>query len=227
MRMLYYSLLASLCLSVGGLYATEGGPGPVDLKVLDVAAPDAAWQSLFDSMHAVERVAAPFVEARTFAFRKKPKQYRGVFRKEADGRVSLAYIEPEAIALHIGEDFAYYRKGEGTVRRIPQSNSQGDALALFPKLLNFDLVSISEFYEISGALDGEVWQLAFDVKADLDEEVPYQYMRVTGLGTAVTSIELSKSAKQQILIEMGEPVYPEFYLPQIKEAYFFRPESDS
>lgn len=198
----------------------------VSLQPLMPAALDADWQALFESIHAVERVAAPFVEERTFAFRKKPKEYRGVFRKEADGRISLAYTEPEAMALHLGDDFAYYRKGEGTVRRIPQSGSEVEALALFPKLLNFDLVSISEFYMISGVLKGDAWQMAFDAKTGLEKVLPYQHMRITGLGTEVQRIELTKSEKQQIVIKMGDPVYPDFYLPQIKAAYFFRTESN-
>jgi hypothetical protein len=199
------------------------GIASLQLSTLNPLDLDADWQALIESMHAVERVAAPFVEARTFAFRKEPKQYRGVFRKDADGRVSLAYTEPEAMALHMGEGFAYYRKGEGAIRRIAQSNSQGAALALFPQLLNFNLPSIAEFYEIAGALEGDAWTLVFSAKPDL--ELPYQKMSITGLGIVVKRIELSKSETQQVLIEMGDPVYPEFYLPEAKAAYFFRLES--
>ena len=229
MRSIYYSfgkcyLLALIC--VAGFSPEIDAIGIASLQPLNPVALDADWQILIDQMHSVERVAAPFVEERTFAFRKKPKQYRGVFRKEADGRVSLAYAEPEAIALHLGDDFAYYRKGEGTMRRIPQSDSEVEALALFPKLLNFNLVSIAEFYAISGVLQDDAWQLAFDAKTESEEVLPYQHMRITGLGIEVQRIVLSKSEKQQVVIEMGDPVYPDFYLPQIKAAYFFRPESN-
>ncbi|MGZ0709975.1 LolA family protein [Coraliomargarita sp. W4R53] len=193
---------------------------------LDINAIDREWQVLFDEMHAVERVATSFEESRTFAFRKAPKLYRGVFRKEADGRVSLAYTEPEAIALHIGDGFAYYRKGEGRVRRIPNSNSQSGALAIFPQLLNFDLIALAGNYEISGDIEGGVWHLSFVADEDSSEDLPYQSMRVDGRGTAVRRIELSKSQKQAVVIEMQDPVYPDFYLPEIKAQYFFRPDSE-
>lgn len=196
------------------------------LLPLDIASLGAEWQALFESMHAVERVTALFGESRSFAFRKKPRRYRGVFRKEADGRVSLAYTEPEKMVLHIGDGFAYYRKEAGTIRRIPNSNTQGAALALMPRLLNFDLAPIAEYYEISGFMEGADWHLAFDAKEDSKEELPYQRMEVIGQGTAVQRIELTKSEKQSILIEMGEPMYPEFFLPEVKAAYFFFPESE-
>jgi len=207
------------CLFGGALRAAPLAP-------LDVASPGAEWRALFDSMQAVDRVAAPFEEARSFAFRKEPKRYRGIFRKEADGRVSLAYTEPEAMALHLGEGFAYYRKGGGAVRRIPQSNAQSAALALFPQLLNFDLVPIAEHYAIFGSLEGERWRLRFEAKEASADELPYQAMEIQGQGTAVRRIELSKSEAQRIVIEMGDPVYPEFYLPEARAAYFFSPDPE-
>jgi hypothetical protein len=196
------------------------------LAPVDVASLDADWQALFESMHAVDRVAAPFEEARSFSFRKEPKRYRGVFRKDVDGRVSLAYTEPEKMALHLGEGFAYYRKGDGAIRRIPQSNAQSEALALFPKLLNFDLVPIADYYAISGTMEGDAWKLRFEAKDASADELPYQAMEIRGQGTAVQRIELSKSETQVVLIEMGDPVYPEFYLPEAKAAYFFTPDPE-
>jgi len=213
--------IASLQKSSDVAPATSPAVHPVDATALN-----AEWQALIDQIHAVERVASPFVESRTFAFRKEPKLYRGVFRKEIDGRVSLAYTEPEAIALHIGEGFAYYRKDAGTIRRIPESNAQGGALALFPKLLNFDLAALSQSYDVSGLIEGEVWQLSFVAQDESNEDLPYESMLVEGRGTAVLRIELTKNRKQRIVIEMGDPVYPEFYLPQIKAQYFFRPDSE-
>lgn len=190
-------------------------------QTLDVEHLDADWVELFEAMHAVERVAAPFVEERSFAFRKTPKLYRGVFRKEADGRVSLAYSEPEKMALHLGKDFAYYRKEGGAVRQIPQSHSQAAALAIFPQLLNFNLSAVASYYEISGWLDEGEWALQFLAKEGQSHELRYLEMRVAGTRTRVQMIELYKSEKQGIVIRMGEPVYPEFYLPEIREKYFF------
>lgn len=203
-----------------------GALSAAPLAPLDLGALDADWRALFDSMQAVDRVAAPFEEARSFAFRKEPKRYRGVFRKDVGGRVSLAYTEPEEMVLHLGEGFAYYRKEGGTVRRIPQSHSQGEALSLFPKLLNFDLEPITGHYAISGSMEGERWHLRFEAKEGPAGAVPYEQMEIMGLGTAVLRIELSKSETQRILIEMGDPVYPEFYLPEAKASYFFSPDPE-
>lgn len=209
---------------VASLQANEAADEP--LSPINVSALDADWQALFDLMHAVDYVAAPFTEERYFTFRRTPKAYAGIFRKDPDGHVSLAYTTPETVALHLGEGFAFYRKGEGTVRRIPQSNSQSDTLALFPKLLNFDLVSVSAFYDLSGELNDLVWRLNFDAKPAFADEVSYQQITISGDATAVQRIELIKSAKQRVVIMMGDPVYPKFYLPEIKAKYFFTTESE-
>jgi hypothetical protein len=220
------SVIKSLVLAVAScvVIAVHANEIEIDqsLQAIDVSALDADWQALFDLMHAVDRVEAPFVEARRFAFRKKPKQYRGVFRKDIDGQVSLAYTEPEVMALHIGDGYAFYRTAEGRVRRIPQSNSQSDALALFPQLLNFDFAGVATFYEITGELIGGRWQLVFEAKLDA-ADVAYQKMLISGKSTAVQRIELIKNAKQRVVIEMGNPVYPECYLPDIQETCFFSP----
>lgn len=194
---------------------------------LDLEALDEDWQALFESMQSVGRVAAPFEESRSFTFRKEPKRYRGVFRRAADGRVSLAYTEPEKMVLHIGEGFAYYRKGEGSVRRIPDSNTPASALALLPDLLNFELETVAQYYQISGQLAAADWHLVFKAKTGAEDELPYRRMELTGSGTVVRRIELSKSESQQIVIEMGDPVYPDFYLPQAKADYFFYPAGDA
>lgn len=226
-------LCAVACVAVYAVFAgtqssllaeTERSPLTQDVAPLDIEAPGPEWQALLDTMRATERVAAPFVEHRSFAFRKEPKQYAGVFRKESDGRISLAYTEPEAMALHIGDDFAYYRKGDGSIRRIPESKAQQASIRLLPKLLNFDLHSMAQQYAIAGGFDGESWLLVFTAKADVD--VPYREMRINGLGAAVESIELLKSSRQKVRIQMGDPVYPDFYLPHTKEAYFFSLESN-
>lgn len=193
------------------------------LQPLDVAHLNAEWVALFAQLHAVERVAAPFAEERFFAFRKTPKTYRGAFRKTEDGRVSLAYAEPEEMSLHLGDGFAYYRKSTGSVRQIPSSNSQSEALALFPQLLNFNLKAIAEFYTIRGELNEAGWRLVFDAKDAFASELSYAHMKVAGVGIVMQRMELLKNAKQRIVITMGDPVYPEFYLPEIKEKYFFSP----
>ncbi|MGJ8654544.1 MAG: hypothetical protein ACSHX8_14885 [Opitutaceae bacterium] len=221
MRSVTKSLAVAVAVCVGAILHADEAELDRSLPAIDVSALNADWQALFDSMHAVERVAAPFVEARTFAFRKTPKEYQGVFRKDIDGRVSLAYTQPDLMALHIGEGYAFYRKGEGAVRRIPQSNSQSDALALFPQLLNFDLVGVAAFYRISGSLQDSEWQLVFDANSEAD--VSYQKIYISGESTVVQRIELVKNAKQRVIIEMGDPVYPEFYLAEIKDKYFFSP----
>lgn len=214
--LLRFTVLMLCCLGVSLSAA------PLDLEALDDD-----WQALFESMQSVGRVAAPFEESRSFTFRKEPKRYRGVFRRAADGRVSLAYTEPKEMVLHIGEGFAYYRKGAGSVRRIPGSNTQASALALLPDLLNFELETVAQYYEISGQPGTTDWHLVFKAKTGAEDELPYRRMELTGSGTVVQRIELSKSESQQIIIELGDPVYPDFYLPQAKADYFFYPARDA
>ncbi len=218
--------LAALCFALrGALGATAGEfAETVALPPLDVAHLDAEWSALFDEMETVVCVAAPFTEERFFAFRKEPKVYQGFFRKSEAGSVSLAYTEPEVMALHIGEGFAYYKKGDGAVRSIPQSDDASGALAIFPALLGLDFEALSAYYDIRGECVEKRWQLVLEAKAELEGTMTYARIEVEGDGRAVQRIELLKSAKQRIVIVMGEPVYPEFYVPTIKAKYFFRPE---
>jgi hypothetical protein len=195
-----------------------------DWPPLSLEALSPEWEALLAELHAVERVAAQFVEKRYFSFRKSPKLYRGVFHKDIGGSVSLAYIEPEKMTLHLGEGFAYYRKGDGAIRSIPHGRDENQTLALFPQLLNFDLEGISEQYELFGDVNDGRWNLFFKAKAALEAEMPYRWMEVSGRGSAVKVIKLSKGEKEGVLIEMGDAVYPEFYLPEAREAYFFLPK---
>lgn len=196
-----------------------------DLSKLDVHQLSTDWTAWLEQMKAVNRVMAPFSEERTFAFRKKAKRYEGVFRKSIDGSVSLVYSQPQAMALHVGEDFAFYRKGEGgAVRSIPQSSSQSDALAVFPQLMAMDLAAMSAYYEIFGALAGESWRLVLIAKVDASIEMPYERVALRGIGTDVASIELVKSEKQGIVITLEEAVYPETFSEEEQARYFFTAE---
>ena len=223
---LYSFLLSSLLFTCHPSVASVAELEPsADWPPLYLEALSPEWEALLAKLHAVERVAAPFEEKRYFSFRKSPKLYRGVFHKDVGGNVSLAYTEPQKMTLHLGEGFAYYRKGDGAIRSIPHGRDENQTLALFPQLLNFDLEGISEQYDLFGEMNDGRWNLFFKVKPALEGEVPYRWMEVLGQGSEVKAIKLSKGEKEGILIEMGDAVYPEFYLPEAREAYFFQPKA--
>jgi hypothetical protein len=218
------SISALLCVCHYSLAGVADLEPSGDWPPLRVEALPPEWNALFDQLHEVERVAAPFIEKRYFSFRRSPKLYRGVFHKDVGGHVSLAYTEPEKMVLHLGEGFAYYRKGAGAIRSIPHGRKENDALALFPRLLHFDLAAISEQYEVFGGMSDGQWHLFFKAKAAVEDATPYRWMEVSGQGAAVKQIKLSKGDDEGIFIEMGDAAYPEFYLPEARESYFFQPE---
>lgn len=179
------------------------------------------WQMLLDEIHAFERVVVPFVETRSFSFRKSDKSYRGVFRKAADGSVSLAYLEPRAMTLHLGEGFAYYRKEGGEIRRIPQSELEAGAMAIFPKLLSLDLKALAQYYSISGAWSEDLWRLHLEERPGIELNVSYVEIGLFGHGPELQIIELKKNNRERITIEMETPELPDAFSEAEQAEYFF------
>ena len=220
--------LTMLCGVFASLNAGDSSADEVSEAVrwvpMDASNLDPEWRMLFERMRSVERVSAPFVEERYFSFRKKPKVYHGVFRKSTDGSVSLAYSDPEVMALHVGEGFAFYRKGEGPVRRIPQGHGRGELLEVLPRLLRLDLAKLTDDYELMGAWEETSWRLRLIAKRQALDSLPYSRIELGGEDAAVRRIELCDAGEQRIVIELGQPVYPEFYSQKSRADYFFHTE---
>ncbi len=193
---------------------------------LDAGNLEMGWSHLFRELRMVGNVRAAFTESRSFAFRKEPKLYRGVFRKSSEGAVSLAYTGAEAMAVHVGADYAYYRKsGDADVRRIPESSSRRGSLALFPSLVNLDIQALAQTYDLYGDFTSEGgWRLQLVAKPESD--VDYERIDLTGTAREVNGIDLYKSARSSIRIRMDAAEFPEAFSEAEVADYFFEPEAE-
>lgn len=193
---------------------------------LEVDRLELGWADLFGRMAAVGAIRAEFTEERFFRFRIEPKRYEGEFRKSAEGSVSLAYTEvdadADALAVHVGPDFAFYRKADGSVSRIPAASSQRDMLALFPWLVSMQVNKLAEVYDFYGKFDGGgAWRLVLVERADASTD--YGRIYLAGHGPQVSEIVLQRSPRQKVRIEMRAVEYPEAFDAEERARFFFQP----
>jgi len=192
--------------------------------VLNFDALTPSWQELLSTLHEVEYVAAPFTEARHFKFKTEPQRYTGVFRKASNGAVSLAYEDGSSMALHVGDGYAYYRKGDGPAKAIPDFASKRDSVSLLPSLLGLKLEDLNTVYTVYGRLEsGNAWELRLVERPEVEMDLTYEQIDVTGQGPVVETIVLRKGAMRSIEITLESPEFPESFSSEVMEAYFFQP----
>lgn len=197
----------------------------VDANRLEMASLPTEWDLLLQELHAARCVKAQFQEARYFKFKTEPQLYDGVFRKAADGSISLAYQSGSSMALHVGPDFAYYRKGDGAAKPIPGFASRKGSVSILPALLSLNLEALSEQYHVYGRMDTSSggWELRLVEREDASSDLDYEQIELSGVRTALQTILLRKGAMRSIQIELEAPEFPENFSAEIKEQYFFTP----
>ncbi len=183
------------------------------------------WRDLLEKLQGVENIQACFREERFFRFRKEPEIFHGLFRKAGES-VGLAYEDAEQpFRVHVGPDFAYYRKADGPVRSIPELSSQRSAIALLPALIQMDLGKLSEVYELFGEFgEDHTWQLTFLEKESAAESVDFGRIVVGGTGGLVREIVLVKSSGARIHIHLSDIEFPEAFGEDARAFSFFKPQ---
>lgn len=164
---------------------------------------DGGWPALFASLRAQAPLQASFEETRYFPFKKTPAVLRGDIRFHPERGLSLHYTSPEDRLLVLDAAGGVLADAKGRRRELPSDpRAQGATNALL-HVLRFDLDELSKNFVIDGTRDGPGWRLAFTPRPGPLASV-LDPVIVTGLGSAVLTLELRKSDSQRIEIRIGE-----------------------
>jgi hypothetical protein len=208
-------------LFLGLLFA---GPLPAAMPTLVVPenrlTPEAPeWQELAGRFALRGDATADFAETRFFPFRKEPVALRGEVRVSAARGLSLHYTEPPARTVIIDAMGMLIRDAAGrdSAPADPRANAANEALL---HVLRFDFGRLAEGFELYGRRQGEAWSLAL-VPKDNGVRRAIGDILVDGEGDSVRRIELRRSARQRIDIEIRPP-RPAAAFTAEEEKRFFR-----
>jgi hypothetical protein len=188
------------------LFATLAGAAETDLLAVPahrVAVDDPAWQDLAGGLRAQTAVTADFTENRWFPFRRIPTVLKGEVRVSAEHGLSLHYLDPQEQTVIVDDRGMLVRTKAGD--SVPPADPRaGAANAALLHVLQFDLRSLAEAFEIYGIRTGAAWKLALVPKDDALRRTLGQ-ISIEGEGAAVRRIELRRSALQRVEIAVDPP----------------------
>ena len=163
------------------------------------------WSGLVETFAHKADTLADFTERRYFPFKKDAVELKGEVRVSGVRGLSLHYTAPEDRTVILDE--------KGILIRV----SANEALL---HVLRFDFAALEKDFELYGQRDGEAWTLALVPRtAALRRSVGR--ITVSGDSTAISRIEIRRSAKQAILISM-EPPKPAAAFTDEELKKFFR-----
>jgi len=181
--------------------APAAEPAALNTPANRVAPDDPAWLALAASFARQPDTTAAFTEQRFFPFKKAPVDLRGTSRVSATRGLSLHYTAPDERIVILDAQGVLLRDARGEVA-APEDPRAGAAQAALVQVLRFDLPKLAERFEIFGQRTGDPWTLAFVPRdAELRRTVG-QIIVAGGTGT-VSRIELRRSARQSIVIQIG------------------------
>lgn len=162
---------------------------------------DPAWRELAATFARQPDGLAPFSEKRFFPFRRTPVELTGESRVSAGRGLSLRYTAPEERTVILDEQGVLVRdaRGESAAPADPRAAAAHAALV---QVLRFDFAALAGQFELYGVRTGPDWTIAFVPRADELRRTVGQIV-VGGAGEAITRIEIRRSEKQYILIEIG------------------------
>ncbi len=166
----------------------SGAPGWADLVAAFAHKPD---------------VSAEFVEQRFFPFKKEPVSLKGEVRVSTEHGLSLHYTEPEERVVVIDRQGLLLRQpgGEKKAPDDPRGRVVNDALL---HILQFDFAALSGSFDLYGQRENAGWTLVLVPRA---AELARILGRITvaGVGDSVRHIEIRRSSRQQIEIQIEPP----------------------
>ncbi|HET7537167.1 MAG TPA: glycosyltransferase [Candidatus Didemnitutus sp.] len=183
-----------------------------------LAAGAAEWHDLIDTFAHKPDTAADFAERRYFSVRKEPVALKGEVRVSAARGLSLHYTEPEERTVIIDQAGLLMRgaQGEKSPPADPRARAVNDALL---HVLRFDFAALDQSFEIYGARDGATWQLGLVPRTD-ELRRALGRLTVKGDASAVQFIEMRRSEKQYVQIEIAAPRPPAPFTAEELKKYF-------
>lgn len=161
------------------------------------------WKELVTALAHKPDTMAEFTEQRFFPFKRKPVELRGEARVSGARGLSLHYTEPEERIVIFDDQGILLRgaAGEKTPPSDPRAAAANEALR---HVLRFDFAALEKDFELYGRRDGAAWQIALVARTD-ELRRSVGRIEVRGEDTAVRHIEIRRSAKQAIVIDLTGP----------------------
>lgn len=176
------------------------------------------WNDLVEAFAHKPDTTADFTEKRYFSVRKEPVTLQGEVRVSNQRGLSLHYTKPEEQTVIIDQAGLLMRgaKGEKTPPADPRARAVNDTLL---HVLQLDFAALEKDFDIYGQRDGAAWQLVLVPRA---EELKRSLGRlsVKGNATVVQGIEMRRSEKQAVVIEIAAPHPPAPFTAEELKRYF-------
>jgi len=176
------------------------------------------WQDLVERFGRRGETVADFEEKRFFPFRREPVALMGEVRVSAARGLSLHYTAPQVrtVIIDAGGMVIRDEAGRDSAPPDPRANVANEALL---HILRFDFERLAEGFEIYGRRDGERWSLAL-VPKNHGVRRAIGDLLVDGEGDRVRRIELRRSARQHIDIEIQPPRPAAAFTAEEVKRYF-------
>lgn len=176
------------------------------------------WSDLAADFAAQPDITAAFTEHRQFPFKKEPIELAGESRVSHAHGLSLHYTSPEDRIVILDARGVLVRDAKGEAGPPPDPRASGANDAMF-HILQFDFAALEHGFELYGERSGRDWTLALVPRSEAQRKAIGR-ITVSGTGTAIHRIELRRSARQVIGIDLAAPVPTPFSPADLKR--FFR-----
>jgi Outer membrane lipoprotein-sorting protein len=170
------------------------------LPAIPDPAHDPRWRDLFAALSADTARVAVFEERRHFPFRKKPVVLTGELRLAPGRGLSLRYLAPDPQTLIGDEQGIVVRDARGRTRTPPNDARAQAAASVLVDVLHFDLHALQQDFAFSGERTGDDdWILQLVPRSDSVSN-SLGALTLTGHGTTLERIEITRAANQRIEI---------------------------
>jgi len=205
-------LTALAMISLGALVDGAEDRGPV----VAVDAPE--WRELAERFAREPEVVADFEERRHFPFRKTPIVLQGEVRVSRRHGLSLSYTSPDRRIVILDERGVVWRDSAGDKPPPADPRAMAANQAMF-HILRLDFAALEKTFEIFGTRGPDEWALTLVPRAESIRRALGDIF-VAGDNVSVRRIELRRSAKQHVDIEIAPPRTAEAFGVEDVKRYF-------
>ncbi len=193
-------------------------PDPLVNPELRLAPAAPAWADLVAAFARQPDTTADFTERRQFPFKKDPVELAGVVRVSAARGLSLHYTAPEVRTVILDDHGMLLRSpaGQKTPPADPRATAANEALR---HILRFEFSALEQDFELYGRREGPDWTLALVPRTDTLRR-SIGRITVAGEATAIRRIELRRTAKQVIEINIAPPRPAAVFTTEELRTYF-------
>ena len=188
--------LAAMALAVATVLAANPAE-PLPVPRIAVDTPE--WRELMQAFARQPDLSATFEERRFFQFRKDPIVLHGVARVSRERGLSLHYSAPEERVVILDAQGVLVRDAAG--KSLPSDPRAEAANRALLQVLRLDLAALEKDFDLHGARSEQAWTLALVPQAEALRRSTGT-IHVSGEGTQVRGIELRRSARQRIEINL-------------------------